>query len=193
MADAAKPPASAAPGPLTGLRHPWVRRLLLLAVMIGLALAGMAVSSAYSTAGKWMWSGIVLIFGGICLYLSVANARAAKTPVLPVVVKNCLHWFGLFAVLKILLVLVGMEFVNEITAANMGILFIALTCYFAGVHFDWIFYLVAILLADIAYVNAYVTERLWLIIIVSAVLAFGVGAAFLWLARRREARTKPGT
>ena len=143
----------------------WLKpKVWLLAFMLVLALIGMGIAQAYANRGYLVWSLIVIIYGGISLWLGWRHAKAAGKPFWPAASLHLAHWFGLFLFLKVLFVLELLGFVNQIVVGNIDLLMLGLGCYFAGIHLEAIFLGVSLFLAAMVYVDAYLTENVWLIL-----------------------------
>ncbi len=154
-----------------------------LAVMLLLAMAGMAISSAYEEYGWLSWSFIVIVYGGLSLWLGSKRARSTGQPFWSMASRHIAHWLGLFVALKILFAVERLEFIDKIVVGDVALLLMGLTCYFAGVYLNGLFFIVALFLGVMAYVDAYFTEHMWLIL---AFVAF-VSTATVGLVLARSA------
>jgi hypothetical protein len=134
-----------------------------LAAMLLLAMMGMGIASAYQERGWLAWSFIVIIYGGISLWLDSKRAKSAGQPFWPRASRHIAHWLGIFIALKILFVVEQLEFISTVVVGDVALLLMGLTCYFAGVYLNGLFFVVALFLGVMAYVDAYFTEHLWLI------------------------------
>lgn len=156
----------------------WLKpKVWLLALMLVLAMIGMGIAQAYANRGYLVWSLIVIIYGGISLWLGWRHARAAGKPFWPAAGLHLAHWLGLFLFLKVLFVLELLGFIDKIVVGDVDLLLLGISCYFAGVHLEAIFLVVALFLAAMAYVDAYFTENVWLILTflaLAAVIVVGV-------------------
>lgn len=135
----------------------------LLAAMLLLAMAGMGIASAYEEYGWLAWSFIVILYGGFSLWLGSKRAKSSGQPFWPMASRHIAHWLGLFVALKILFVVEHMGFIDKVVIGDVALLLMGLTCYFAGMYLNGLFFIVALFLGVMACVDAYFTEHVWLI------------------------------
>lgn len=161
------------------LPQPWF-----LVVMLGLALAGMAVASAYEEKGRNTWIAIAVGYAAVGVAIGWPGARARRESVLALIARNIGHWAATAAGLAVLFAMERQEFIQKNETAAVAVLMLSLSCFLAGVHLNWLFFVAAVLLALLAYLDVRITEQLWLIVFTGiAFLAAAVG--FLVLLRRR--------
>jgi hypothetical protein len=148
--------------------------------MVLLALLGIGLTTTSRAAASTYWISLVPIYGLLCVSLAWARARHDPGARRPAVIRQLFHWLGIG-------VAVGLDFsirgtgVETGTAAGMNaLLLLALGCYLAGVHLDWLFVIVGILLTLALLVVAKADQYLWLIFVVGA-LAIAAMLAFGWL------------
>jgi hypothetical protein len=173
----------------------WLKpKVWLLALMLILAMIGMGIAqAAHANRGYLVWSLIVIIYGGISLWLGWRHTKAAGKPFWPAASQHLAHWLGLFLFLKVLFVLERLGFVNQVVVGDIDLLILGLGCYFAGVYLEAIFFVVALFLAAMAYVVAYFTENIWLILIflaLTVIIVVGVVHHISW-SRRKFKRSVP--
>jgi hypothetical protein len=104
----------------------------------------------------------------------------------PAVIRQLFHWLGIG-------VAVGLDFyirgtgVETGTAAGMNaLLLLALGCYLAGVHLDWLFALVGILLTLALLVVVKADQYLWLIFVVGGIAVAAMLALGWFLSKARS-------
>ncbi len=188
-APAALPPPPPSP-PATQSRwfQKWlhVPELWMLAAMLILAMVGMGVAQAFEKRGWLVWSFIAIAYGGISLWFGWRRVAATGESFWPEASRHIFHWLGLFLGLKVMFALEAMGFLDRIVVSDVALLMLALTCYFAGLHLQWMFFIVALFVGVMAYLNASFIEDSWLGTAFTAVLAVGVIGLLL------KARQAPG-
>jgi membrane protein implicated in regulation of membrane protease activity len=65
------------------------------------------------------------------------------------------------------------EVISRAAAANAGLLVLALACFLAGVHFDWVFLLVGTMLVIMVVAIGYLEQYVVWIIMLPVILATG--------------------
>src|SRR5262249_26836744 len=111
--------------------------------MVLLAMVGAAVTLADATWARTYWLTLVPIFGVMCTIAAWDDARALDR----MVVRQILHWLSVG--LAIILDFNFLQARGEQTAASTGLsslLILALGCLLAGIHLNWLFALVGLLL-----------------------------------------------
>ena len=166
--------------PLFPVSTSWKIASVVAVIMVLLALLGIGLTTTNSAAAPTYWVSLVPIYGLLCVSLAWARARNDPAARRPDVIRQLFHWLGIG-------VAVGLDFyirgtgVETGTAAGMNaLLLLALGCYLAGVHLDWLFVLVGILLTLALLVVVKADQYLWLIFVVGG-LAVAAMLAFGWL------------
>ena len=96
------------------------------------------------------------------------------------------HWLGTLIVFKVIFMLQWKGFVSRESAADMAIVVLALSCWQAGVHFDWSFLLLAIVLIVMEVALAYFEKvGVWLVTVPVA-----IALAWLYFKRKLKGTTK---
>jgi hypothetical protein len=121
-------------------------------VMLALALVGAGVSQTEDRGGfLWLyWFGLILVYAGISVVRAWLQAKRQAQPVWPMIRAEVLHWLGALVAIKIILLFEATGITDRGPASVFSLLVLALSCYLAGVHFDWTFMLLGGLLAVIA-------------------------------------------
>jgi hypothetical protein len=152
--------------PLFPITRSWKVASVVGVIMVLLALLGVGLTTTSSAAASTYWISLVPIYGLLCVSLAWVRARNDPGVRRPVVIRQVFHWLGIG-------VAVGLDFyirgtgVETSTAAGMNaLLLLALGCYLAGVHLEWLFVLVGILLTLALLVVAKADQYLWLIFVV---------------------------
>jgi hypothetical protein len=129
-------------------------------VMLALALVGAGVSQIEDKGGflRFYWSGLIYVYAGISVVRAWLKAKRQAQPVWPMIRTEVLHWLGALIAIKIILLFEATGITNRGPASVFSLLVLALSCYLAGVHFDWTFMLLGVILAVIAVALAYLDQ-----------------------------------
>lgn len=162
---------------------PHVRRLsaarwneLLLALLVLASIGGIAVSDFTVTYGLRYWAAMVPLFGAVSLFGSWSRTRARGHSATDILRRQILHWLTLLLAMVLIYVLQTTGRMNDEDAGLVAMLALSITTFLAGVHFDWRFSVVGILLGATVVFAAFMEEYFW-VLLVPAVLA-GVTVVF---------------
>jgi hypothetical protein len=147
--------------------------------MVLLALLGVALSSASNSAAPVYWISLVPIYGVLCLGIAWTRARQDERPVRPEVVRQLLHWLGIGVALALDFMVRGTHVETGKAAGLNALLLLALGCYLAGIHLEWVFTLVGVILSLALIVVTQAEEYIWLIFVVGG-LAVAAMLALQW-------------
>jgi len=151
----------------------------ILLTLIALSAIGIGVTNFDAAKSFWYWTIMAPVFGLVSLFIGWSKARRRGEGVSRIVRVQILHWAGLFA--AIVLIYILYDPAGKITETQLGILCLlalALTTFLAGVHLDWRFMLVGIVLGACVAGAAVVEQFIWMIIIPIAVAIFLI--VFWW-------------
>jgi hypothetical protein len=158
-------------------------------IMVLLAMGGVALSTARSASAQTYWIILVPIYGVLCMATAWARTRNNPQARRPGLIRQFFHWLAIAAAL-------GVDFLirssGEETAAAAGqnaVLLLALGCFLAGVHLEWLFALVGVLLTLALIVIVQANQYMWLIFLVGVftiVAIFGVQWLFAKARRGRK-------
>jgi len=183
--DKTAPPAAAKTGGaglifyLTHYAHVWIFLGMLL-----LAFAGMWLIQTQSENALVFWMALVPVFGALSAYRAWRRSTKRDKSHWPVVWRQVLHWLGLIVVIGILFFLQQREFMTGEAAAITSMLLLALTCFLAGVHFEWTFLVLGAVLIIMSGMVAYLQENAVLIWLIMAIVSIGaIAIVFLRGAR----------
>jgi hypothetical protein len=147
--------------------------------MVVLALLGVALSSASNSAAPVYWVSLVPIYGLLCLGIAWTRARQNEEAVRPAIIRQLLHWLGIGVALALDFVIRGTQVETGKAAGLNALLLLALGCYLAGIHLEWIFTLVGVLLSIALVVVTKAEEYIWLVFVVGG-LAIAAMLAVQW-------------
>jgi hypothetical protein len=138
-------------------------------VMILLALVGVGLTMANRSAASAYWMSLVPLYGMLCIWLSHFRGRLQGDSYL--LWRQVFHWAAIAGA-------VCLDFfigsTSLVTAEGLGInalLLLALGCFLAGIHFEWLFMVVGLILTLTMIVVVQAEQYLWLM--------FGVGVVAL--------------
>jgi hypothetical protein len=177
--------------PLFPLTHSWKIAGVVGAIMVLLALLGVALSSASNSAAPVYWVSLVPIYGVLCMAIAWTRARRDDRPVRPELVRQLLHWIGIGVALALDFVVRGTQVETGKAAGLNALLLLALGCYLAGVHLEWIFALVGVLLGVALVVVTKAEEYIWLIFVVGGLAVAAMLAVQWFLGKARSDKPVP--
>jgi hypothetical protein len=160
--------------------------------MVVLALLGVALSSASNSAAPVYWVSLVPIYGVLCMAIAWTRARREERDVRPAVVRELLHWLGIGVALALDFLVRETQVETGKAAGLNALLLLALGCYLAGVHLEWIFALVGILLSVALVVITKAEEYIWLIFVVGGLAVAAMLAVQWFLGKARPNQPVPG-
>ena len=149
-------------------------------IMALLALAGTAITLADATWARTYWLFLVPIYGALCVF--VAWQRTGQFG--GTVMRQILHWLSV--AVAMVLDFAFLQGTGAQTAAATGLsslLILSLGCVLAGIHLEWLFALVGLLLALILVVVSVAKQYLTIAFLVAGLAALGFAA--YWVMGRR--------
>ena len=160
-------------------------QFILFCVMLILALIGMGITQASSGGGWEYWGLLVLVYGLISIAVTWRQAKNRGEPIWRMIRKQVLHWGGALVTFKLLFLLERTDIVSREAASELSVILLSLVCYLAGVHFQWMFMLIGLVVGIMALTLAYLEQYMvigWIIVIPST-----LAATWLFLKFRRTA------
>jgi hypothetical protein len=149
-------------------------------VMALLALLGTAVTIADVTWARSYWLALVPIYGVLCVLAAWHRTGHFTGSVL----RQILHWLSVAAAITLDFGLLRRGEQPSIGAGLSSLLILALGCLLAGIHLEWLFALVGLLLLAIFTVVSVANQYATIAFLVAAAAAL-VFAAYWALARRQ--------
>jgi hypothetical protein len=175
-------PHLAAPG-----NRSWVIASIAGAIMILLALVGVALTNTSSASAPNYWIVLVPVYGILCIGTAWMRGRHNKAARGAQVIRQILHWLAIAAALALDFVIRG---TGEETASAAGLnamLLLALGCFLAGVHLEWFFAVVGVMLTVAMIILARAQQYMWVVFLLGG-LAVAALIASRWLLGRWRAR-----
>jgi hypothetical protein len=185
-------PASAPPAEKINWRL--ISRGILLVLLLGLCGFGLAATPFWKqhTLDYWLW--MVPCFGVLSILLCLlSESQRHSMQRWRVLRLQALQWIGTGAAIYLVFWLIKQNFLNVEAAGPTVTIIIALSIYLAGITFDWLLVLIALLLAAMA-VGAVYLEKVMLLVAGSAVIlviAFLLLRSVIRNYRRPHAPQKP--
>jgi len=152
--------------------------------LLVLSLGGVAWGDLTSHEGLRFWSIMAPVFAGVSLYSGWSRARRQGVPASQILTRQILHWLVLAGAMALIALLQRMGRLDDPGAGLMVLLSLSVTAVLAGVHFDWLFGVLGLVLALAVLVVALFEKFVWVFVVLTAVLGALV-VVILW--RRRAA------
>lgn len=165
----------------TGTKQHHVRPWIFCGMLV-LALVGMGLTMSREDGAWRYWVFLLAVYGGVSIFWAWQRAREKHEPVWKMVRTQVFHWTSVFVIFFILVLFEGTDIINREAAANVTLLILSLACLLAGVHFEWTFLLLGIVLAIMVIALGYF-EQYVMIIMLPVILA--TGTAFYLIRKRR--------
>jgi hypothetical protein len=148
-------------------------------IMVLLALVGIALTTStdYHVASIY-WISLVPFYGLLCV--ATAWRRHGKQFDRKEMVRQGLHWVAIGAALALDFLLRSSGEETGVAAGLNAMLLLALGCILAGIHFEWLFVVVGLLLTAALVFVVKAEQYLGLTLIVGG-LAIAAMLAYIWL------------
>jgi hypothetical protein len=156
-------------------------------IMALLALVGTAITLADASWARTYWLVLVPVYGALCVF--VAWYRTGQFG--GTVMRQILHWLSV--AVAMVLDFACLQGTGEQTATAAGLsslLILALGCVLAGIHLEWLFALVGVLLALILVIVSVAQQYLTIAFLVAGLAALGFAA--YWVMGRRAPPDRSG-
>lgn len=162
-------------------------------IMVLLALLGVAITTASRAAGPIYWIALVPVYAVLCIATTRARARhaGAEGHEAPHLVPQIWHWVGVGVAVVVDFTIRSTGEESGLGAGLNAMLLMALGCYLAGVHFEWLFAIVGVLLTLALIVLMKTDQYIWLIVVIgvlAVVAVFGLPRLFT---RRHHQKLAP--
>lgn len=154
----------------------------ILLTLIALSAIGIGITNFSPADSFWFWAAMVPIFGATSIYVGWSKARRRGEGVARIIRVQLLHWAGLLAAVILVYFLfrtTGRIDNNQLALTTL--LALSLTTFLAGVHFDWRFMVVGIILGAAVAGAAFLEQFIWVIIIP---IVAAVGLIVFWWQRK---------
>jgi hypothetical protein len=158
--------------PGTGKKKYHVRTWVFCGLLV-LALVGMGLTMSLEKGGWEFWVFLLAVYGGVSVFWAWQRAKQKGEPVWRMVRGQVFHWSSVLVTYAILVLFERTEIINREAASNVALLVLALACFLAGIHFEWSFLLVGMVLAVMAVAVGYVEQYVVWIIMIPVIIAAG--------------------
>ncbi len=138
----------------------------ILITLMALSAVGIGVTNFKPVESFWYWAAMAPVFGAVSIYMGWSKARQRGEGMSRIIWVQILHWAGLLAAVALIYLL--FEPAGRINNNQLGficLLALALTTFLAGVHFDWRFMIVGIVLGACVAGAAFVEQVMWMVVI----------------------------
>ena len=181
-------PNHPAKGPQPSFKVPpsWKVGAIAAIIMVLLALLGVGLTTTNSKVAPTYWISLVPLFGALCVF--TAWRRHDKQLERREVIRQVLHWVGIGVALALDFFVRGTGVETGVAAGLNAVLLLALGCFLAGIHLEWLFILVGLLLATALIVVAKADQYLWLMFVVGA-LAIAAMVLYGWVLGPKQNKT----
>jgi hypothetical protein len=170
----------------------WRTGAVVAAIMVVLALVGVGLTTIRRAEARRYWIYLVPVYGLLCVATAWLRSRQEATFGIGAVVRQVLHWLGVGAAVALDFYVTGTGEEAGFAAGLNALLLLAVGCFLAGVHLEWLFMLVGLLLALTLICAVKADQYLW-IIVVGGALALAVALVAARLRRRFSRSASSGT
>ena len=163
-----------------------IHRALVAATLIVLVMVGLFITNFSRHYSLLYWSAMFPAFGAICAWhLLKADDLRTNEPMWQIMLRLALHWAGPMVAIRILFLQLARGQMDADAVALMAVMFLAVTCFLAGLHLDGSFMWASVLLAIAAIVSTDVEAYIWIFAVATLIaVAIAVYAATVLLRRR---------
>lgn len=166
--------------PSTAFPLSWKVGLIVAIIMVVLALVGVALSTSSRVNAPKYWMSLVPVYGLLCI--GVAWFRAKQGECGPrEVLRQVLHWLVIGGAVALDFMMRGTGEESSLVSGLNALLLLAVGCFLAGVHFEWLFTFVGLILITTLVVVVKADQYLWLVVIVGALGAAAMFGTMRWL------------
>jgi hypothetical protein len=134
------------------------------AVMVVLALLGVGLATAEVRFARDYWMALVPVYGLLCVFTAWKRARPGEQLVL----RQLLHWAAIAGAVALDFSIRSTGVETQVASGLNALLLLALGCFLAGVHLDWLFVPVGLLLTLTLFLVAKADQYLWLLLVAAA-------------------------
>ena len=176
-------PTPAARPPIFRLNPYWKLGTVAGAIMLLLALIGVALTTSCSEFALKFWIWLVPVYALLCI--GTAGARGWHTHGLrrSQFFRQIAHWLGIGVAVWLVFIIRGSGEETSEAAALNAMMLLALGCYLAGVHLEWHFAIVGVVLTLALLTVAKASQYSWMIFVIGG-LAIVAMLGWSWLLAR---------
>jgi hypothetical protein len=167
------------------IHRSWIIGLVVAIVMILLALLGVGLATTNKEIAPTYWISLVPVYGVLCVATAWSRVRRGEGGRI-LVIRQVLHWFVIAAAIGIEFFLRGSGEETGKAAGFNALLLLTVGCVLAGVHLEWVFAIVGLLLVLLLFVIDRTDQYLWLIIIVGVIVLIVMALFMRMLGKANE-------
>jgi hypothetical protein len=156
------------PEPFFPIARSWRVATVVALIMTLLALLGVGLATASKEVAPVYWISLVPIFGVLCMGTAWARTRHSGGGGIAVT-RQLLHWLGIGVALALEFLVRRSGEESSTAAGQNALLVLALGCYLAGVHLEWMFVIVGVLLTITLVIVSQAEQYVWLIFVIGGV------------------------
>jgi hypothetical protein len=186
--------ANATPGsptvvhPTYPLPRTWKVAMGVAIVMVVLAMIGVGLTTTNRAAAPKYWLSLVPVYGLLCVAVAWFRKRHGAKGRL--IVQQVLHWLIIAAAIWLdFYVRSTGEMTGEAAGLN-AMLLLSVGCLLAGVHLEWMFAVVGVLLAITLMLAVKAEQYLWLAFVIGAILVAAMFGVMRVRARSKRTATE---
>jgi hypothetical protein len=138
-------------------------------VMILLALVGVGLTMANRSAASAYWISLVPLYGLLCIWLTHYHGHASVRADSYWIWRQVFHWAAIDAAICLDFFIGSTSLVTTEGVGIDALVLLALGCFLAGVHFEWLFLVVGVLLTLTLVAVIEAEHYLWLLVGVGVV------------------------
>jgi hypothetical protein len=145
--------------------RPWRVAIIVAVIMVMLALLGVGMTTARSTAAQLYWISMVPVFGIMCIVTAYLTAERGHFGAAQIF-RQLFHWLGIGIAVGLDFFLLRSGEQSGVGAGLVALLLLAVGCYTAGIQFHWLFILVGLLLGVTLVIVTTSEQYTWLIFVI---------------------------
>jgi hypothetical protein len=162
----------------------WKTGMVVALIMVVLALVGIGLATVRPAAARQYWMWLVPMYGVLCVATAWLRSRQDSALGVAAVVRQVFHWLGIGGAVAFDIYIRGGADETGVTAGFNALLLLAVGCFLAGVHLEWLFVPVGLLLALTLFCVVKAQQYLWMIL-----LAGTLALAAVFIAMRAFGRS----
>lgn len=159
-------------------------RAWIFCAMLLLALVGMGLTMSREDGGWEFWIFLLAFYAGVSVFWAWQRARRKEQPVWRMVRAQVFHWTSVLLTFGVLVLFERTDIISREATADVALLMLALGCVLAGIHFEWTFLLVGVVLAIMAVALGFLEQYVVWFIMVPVILV--AGWIYLKIRKRRD-------
>jgi hypothetical protein len=163
------PPGTAGEQRIFPVHRSWAIATGVAVVMVLLSLLGVALTTTSSGFAATYWVSLVPVFGLLCIGTASLRAREGHKFDRVMVSRQVFHWLGIAVALGLDFYIRGSGEETGVATGLNALLVLALGCFLAGIHLEWLFIPVGVLLTLALVIVAKADQYLWLIFVIGGI------------------------